>query len=70
MIWADRVAVVWAVVVYAVVFFFLPPHADTAGELAFRLGAFVVLPAWLLMRGLDWIFSGTWRWHPTPQRGK
>ena len=66
MIWADRVAVVWALLVYAL--YFAGGLTDDAAAWPFFF-MFVLMP-WLLMRGADWIVSGGLRWHPTHPHGK
>ena len=63
MIWADRVTLVWAGVVFAALLF-LSDSADKFDhamiETTFGVQAVLklILPVWLLLRGIDWIFGG------------
>lgn len=73
MIWADRVAVVWAVIVYAILAWLtgsVPHTATPAINDALWLGLVGVIVPWLFLRGLDWIFSGAIRWRQMPRLGK
>jgi len=51
-IWADRVAVVWAVIVAGLAFALIP--AATALEASI----YASVPVWFVLRGLDWIATG------------
>ena len=71
MIWADRVAVVWGVIFYAAFCWLAATvqHAPMAlGDVLWTGLAFVGFP-WVILRGIDWIASGEFRWHPTLLRG-
>lgn len=60
-IWADRVAVVWAGVVYAFMLYAIAMGSPTEAEVwqAVWIPLVVaVLPAWLFLRGLNWIAGG------------
>jgi hypothetical protein len=57
MIWADRVGIVWMVAVVIIFLANAPPHSADS-----TLG-WVIFAPWLLMRALDWIFSGEFRHH-------
>lgn len=65
-IWADRVAVVWGVLLCGL----YATGALTEDIATWSFFALFVLMPWLLLRGLDWIVSGGLRWHPTPPHGK
>lgn len=55
MIWADRIALIWAIVVWG--FIFLTGQIDHAAGIA----AFLTILPWFLLRATDFIFSGTIR---------
>lgn len=62
-IWADKIAIVWGGVVFVVILWMANNAAafDDAmlhSDLAFQLVLKLVLPVWLLLRGLDWIAGG------------
>lgn len=70
MIWADRVGVVWAGIVallFAWAITTQPIWPNITDALVIALAA--IIP-WLGLRGIDWIASGGFRWHPTPPHGK
>ena len=65
MIWADRIAIVWALVVALCVLLASAPHYE-AGFAAlvtegWRIALITVAPVWLLLRALDWMTGGPYR---------
>lgn len=66
MIWADRVAVVWAGVVFAALLW-ISESADKFDHWmletndGIRAVLVLILPVWLLLRSLDWVAGGPGR---------
>ena len=68
MIWADRIAIVWAGVIFAIIFAMWFSAGDPAGFVgaalslgALKIIAVFVLPIWLVLRGVDWLATGNLR---------
>lgn len=63
MIWADRVAIVWGGVVFAALLFLSDSsdkfdHAMLATTFGIQAVLKLILPVWLLLRGIDWVLGG------------
>jgi len=63
MIWADRVAVVWAGIVLAAILWISDSadkfdHAMLGTTFGIELMLKTVLPVWLILRAIDWVTGG------------